>query len=328
MAKALGPREGQKVEDIVVASGVSRSTVFRYFAGKPVRPAAASAIERAVATLSKPLETRAEGRRDILVSLPPSYTGFRGYAEILEGLVQRAREIGAAVVIDSRRAQLSPPGGVILIGKQARDEDAEYEAWKSRLVPCVFVNRIFEDAERSWVSVDCREAGREAVAHLIGQGCKRIAAWSDELSRVSRDKLRGYRDALAAAGLPDSPELVLSPADMGLEEAFDALMGLPDPPDGWFSTDDDIALRVMALAADRGLSVPRDLAVVGMNDISSAPQLVSSLSSVRLPFREMGSAAVDALERLIEHPMETSVRILLAHDLAIRGSSSRKEIGE
>lgn len=323
MIKAMSPREGQKVEDIVIASGVSRSTVFRYFAGTPVRPAAAAAIERAIATLSSSASAGSRERRGILVSLPPDYTSFGGYAEMLEGLLRRARELGAPVIIDSRRSRLEPPDGVILIGKRAADEDAEYGAWRERGVPCVFVNRIFEEADRSWVSVDCREAARGAVAHLIGQGCRRIAAWSDELSRVSRDKLRGYRDALEGAGLAFAPELLVSPEAMGLEEAFDALMGLPEPPDGWFSPDDDIALRVMALAAEREIGVPRDLAVVGMNDISSAPLLVPSLSSVRLPFREMGSAAVDALERLVQHPMEASVRILFAHSLAVRDSSRR-----
>lgn len=317
-------RGGQRIEDIVAASGISRSTVFRYYAGKPVRPAASAAIERAVASLSSPAASRLPGEREILVSLPPSYGSFRGYSEILDGLFARARELGLAVRIESRKPGSFRPAGVAVIGKRIAEEEAEAGFWREAGVPCVFVNRVFEEADRSWVSADCRAAGRDAVAHLIGQGCARIATWIDELSRVSRDKLRGYRDALEEAGLAFDPGLVVDPEASSLEEAFALLMGLDAPPDGWFAPDDEIALRVIALAAARGIAVPRELAVVGMNDSSAAPSLSPALSSVRLPFREMGEATVDALLRLIERPAERSVRILLGHGLAARDSSLRK----
>jgi Transcriptional regulators len=317
-------RGGQRIEDIVAASGVSRSTVFRYYAGKPVRPAASAAIERAVAVLSSPKTAAPEGEREILASLPPSYGSFRGYAEILEGLFDRARELGLAVRIESRKPGSFRPAGVALIGKRIAEEDAEAELWREAGVPCVLVNRLLEESDRSWVSADCRAAGRDAVAHLIDQGSVRIATWIDELSRVSRDKLRGYRDALERAGLSFDPELVVDPAASSLEEAFASLMGLASPPDGWFSPDDEIALRVISLASARGINVPKDLAIVGMNDSSASPSFSPSLSSVRLPFREMGEAAVDALLRLMDHPAEKSVHILLGHSLTTRLSSLRK----
>lgn len=313
-------REGLKAEEIVKASGVSRSTVFRYLGGKAVRPAAATAIERAIEVLSAGEEDSVPGRKEILVSLPPTYTSFRGYAEVLEGLFERARERGAAISIDASRGATRPPQGVVVIGKQIADEDLEIERWGKAGVPCVLVNRILEDEDRSWVAVDCRRAAAEAVRHLIGVGCRRIAAWIDEGSRVSRDKLRGYRDAIEEAGLA---ELSASPAAAGLEETFASLMASADPPDGWFSPDDEIGARVMALAAAGGIAVPEALAVAGMNDLSAAPGLDSALTSVRLPFREMGEAAFDALERLIDRPSERSVRILLSHRLVERASSAR-----
>jgi LacI family transcriptional regulator len=318
-------REGQRVDDIVKASGLSRSTVFRYLAGKSVRPAAAASIERAIAVLGSPQRERGPdpARREILVSLPPSYTSFKGYAEALEGILARARETGAAVWIDSRRSESRPPQGVIIVGKTIAEEDEEAEAWEKAGVPCVLVNRILEDEGRSWVAADCRRAAAEAVSHLLGQGCRRVAAWIDEASRVSRDKLRGYRDALKAASIPLDPELVVAPSAMGLDEAFGRLMALPYRPDGWFSPDDETGLRVMALAAARGIAVPGELAVVGMNDIAGAGGLAPALSSVRLPFREMGEASVDAVNRLIERPCERSVRILLRHSLSLRESSVR-----
>jgi len=321
MAKT--PRDGQKIDHIVQASGVSRSTVFRYLAGKTVRTGAATAIERALSVLKSPGQEEVGGTREFLVSVVPSYTRFRGYAEVLEGVLQRAYEAGVTMRIGSHPGLGPPPQGVIMIGKKLVDEDLESAQWKECGVPCVMVNRIPDEIDRSWVSVDCRAAAQEAVEHLLAQGCRRVAVWNDELSRVSRDKFRGYCDALEAAGLDFDPILAVKPGDATLEEAFSRLMNLSRPPDGWFGLDDETAFQVVSLAATRGVAVPGDLAVVGMNDIVTAPHMVPSLSSVRLPFREMGRGAVDALLSLVEHPRERSVRILLRHELVIRGSSDR-----
>jgi LacI family transcriptional regulator len=313
-----------KIDHIVQASGVSRSTVFRYLAGKAVRPGAAAAIERAQRLLQAAPGTGPAETRDYLVSVVPTYTRFRGYAEVLEGVLQRVHETGGAVRIGGYQARAPLPSGVILVGKNLVDEEAELDEWKQRGVPCVLVNRIPDEAERSWVAVDCRRAAREAVTHLIGQGCRRIAVWIDELSRVSRDKKRGYCDALTEAGLPVDHALVVDPSVQTLDQTLTALLSAENPPDGWFSPDDEIAAQVISFASARGLSVPRDLAVVGMNDIATAAHLVPSLSSVRLPFRTMGGAAVDALDRLIEKPQELSVRILMNHELIVRDSSRRR----
>ena len=319
------PREGQKIDHIVQASGVSRSTVFRYFAGREIRPAAAAAIDRALSVLSSRTDSAPGRSREFLVSIVPTYTRFRGYAEVLEGILERAYESGVSIRIGGHQKAGPPPQGVVMIGKNLIDEDLESAGWKALGVPCVMVNRMPEEADRSWVSVDCREAARQAVRHLLDQGCRRVAVWNDERSRVSRDKQRGYRDALGAAGLGLDPTLILDPAQVTLDQGFAQVMALALPPDGWFSPDDEIAIQVVSLATARGLSVPRDLAVIGMNDISTAAHTVPSLSSVRLPFREMGQGTVEALLRLVEHPRERSVRILLNHELVIRDSSSRGE---
>ena len=315
-----------KIDHIVQASGVSRSTVFRYLAGKPVRPGAAASIARVLDLLQAPSGTGSAHVRDYLVSVVSTYTRFRGYAEVLEGVLQRVQETGGTVRIGGRQSHAPLPSGVILVGKNRQDEDAESLEWQERGVPCVLVNRIPDESERSWVAVDCRRAAREAVAHLIVQGCRRIALWTDEASRVSRDKKRGYQDALEEAGLAD-PGLVFDSVRHTLEEALVGLFDTGNAPDGWFCPDDETAARVLSFAASRGIAVPRDLAVVGMNDIETAAHLVPSLSSVRLPFRDMGGAAVDALRRLIEKPKERSVRILMAHELIVRDSSRKTGLG-
>jgi len=157
---------------------------------------------------------------------------------------------------------------------------------------------------------------------LVSQGCRRVAIWIDEATRVSRDKKRGYLDALEAARLDADSGLIFS-ASVPLEEALVRALTGPEGADAWFAPDDETAIRVLSLAAARGVLVPRDLAVVGMNDTTTAAHVVPALTSVRLPFWDMGQAAVDALVRLIDHSWERSVHILLDHELVVRDSSRR-----
>jgi len=307
--------KGPTIDHIVQASGVSRSTVFRYFAGKQVRPSAAVAIARALELLAPP---SSPPDREILLSIVPTYTRFRGYGEVLEGVLEGARDRGIAVRLDA--GALGRPQGVVIVGKGPEDEDAESAHWAAQGVPCVLVNRIVDEPQRSWVAVDCRRAARQAVEHLLAQGCRRVALWSDGDTRVSRDKRLGYLDALEAG--PGADPGLLFDASVPLEAAFDRAFDRAPGPDGWFAPDDETAIRVLSLAAARGLVVPRDLAVVGMNDITTAAHVVPPLTSVRLPFRAMGLAAVEVLETLAR-PRQRSVRILLDHELVVRESSRR-----
>lgn len=313
--------KGPSIDHIVQASGVSRSTVFRYFAGKQVRPAAAVAIARAQELLAVP---KAPEGREILLSIVPTYARFRGYGLVLEGVLDRARDLGMSVRLGDGgppQGPTPPPQGVVIVGKGPGEEDAESALWAALGVPSVLVNRIVE-TPRSWVAVDCRRAARQAVEHLVAQGCRRVATWIDEATRVSCDKKQGYLDALESSGLRADPRLVFGPPE-SLEEAFDRALREPGGVDGWFAPDDESAIQVLSLAAARGLVVPRDLAVVGMNDITTAAHVVPALTSVRLPFWDMGQAAVDALVRLIDHSWERSVHILLDHELVVRDSSRR-----
>ncbi len=305
------------IHELVRASGYSRSTVCRFLAGKTIRPAARAAILEAAAETGYPLGTTPRTDAAILASLPPAFEGFRGYADAVEGIMRRAGELGLPVLFDEAHAA-DRRLAVIVLGKGMEEEDTERRERAVAGTPCVLVNRLLDDAEASWVSVDFRSAAAAAVERLCAAGCVRLACWADaENRRVEMHKLDGFRSAAAAAGVK---ALALSPSDGTLEDAAIAVLGSGGRPDGWLAPSDEVAMRVIRIAGALGLRVPEDLSVIGMNDVEGAAYFSPSITSVHVPFRACGSAAVDCALRLLDQPIERSVKIVMQHRIVERES--------
>jgi DNA-binding LacI/PurR family transcriptional regulator len=143
----------------------------------------------------------------------------------------------------------------------------------------------------------------------LSLGHKRIGFLSGALATVSRrQRLAGYREALQDAGVPLDEELVLAEppgdgfgdvdsADLGRLEMM-ALLGRAKPPTAVVTINDMYAIGACAAAREQGLSVPRDLSVVGFDDIMLASLYNPPLTTVRQPIDEMTRHVVDAIQRL------------------------------
>jgi LacI family transcriptional regulator len=308
------------VDELVRASGYSRSTVFRCLAGKPVRPAAREAIAAAAREIGfgAAVGVRREDTA-LLVSVPAGFEGFRGFADAVEGIIRRAGELGQPLFFDEGRTA-GKRLAAILLGKDKAEEDAEFERRRRLGQRVVFVNRMIDDPDASWVSADFGAAAAEACGRLEAAGCRRIAFWSEaRRRRVDEAKLRGILSFARREGRR-SEALVLAAEDGEIEEAARRALSGPDRPDGWCAVSDEVAMRVIRAAAALGLAVPGDLSVIGMNDVEGAAYFSPPLTSVRIPFRECGAAAVDLALRLFDNPAERSARILMRHRLVERES--------
>jgi LacI family transcriptional regulator len=138
----------------------------------------------------------------------------------------------------------------------------------------------------------------EAANHLADLGHSRIGlVRGPDLFRSSAVRGRGFVDALAARGIPLDPDLDFKGAytfESGVE-AGHALLSLAKPPSAIFALNDDMAIGVMQAARERGLELPRDLSVVGFDDLPMAARVWPNLTSVRLPIRDMGRMAAEKL---------------------------------
>jgi len=195
-------------------------------------------------------------------------------------------------------------------------------------VPCAGIDTAFTGPRTVRVSSDNAAGAEAAVDHLYALGHRRIATITGPLHLPpAAERLTGYRRACARLGL-DVPEGYVAKGDFFLasgQAAGRRLLRAAQPPTAIFAAGDQMAIGAMHAAADAGLSVPRDLAVVGFDDIDAAALVRPALTTVAQDQRALGEAAVAALRTLLDagEPAATAAAEpwIVSTRLLIRGSS-------
>jgi DNA-binding LacI/PurR family transcriptional regulator len=175
------------------------------------------------------------------------------------------------------------------------------------------------------VTSDNLAGGRRAAQHLIDTGHRRIAhimGWQG--SSTGRDRARGFRAALDAAGLqPFAMIDGMYSRDMAAEAARELFAG-PERPDAIFVGNDHMAFAVMdTLRFELGLSVPADVSVISYDDVPLAAWAAYNLTTIRQPVRRMVEATVDILLNQLEGETKPA-RIHIDGPLIERGSVRRR----
>jgi LacI family transcriptional regulator len=190
-------------------------------------------------------------------------------------------------------------------------------------IPFVLVGR-HPGAEVSFVDVDSRGAAREAVAHLLGHGYRRIAMICGQPHLIaSIDRHAGYVTALQEAAVPPEPSRVVF-ADFTQRGGHRAMQRLLADrgalPEAVFAASDALAFGAMAAIREAGLRVPEDIAVVGFDGLEEGNRSDPPLSTVCQPAIELGREAVRMLLTLIADPAQTPIQRYLPTHLIVRRS--------
>ncbi|MET0425294.1 MAG: GGDEF domain-containing protein [Actinoplanes sp.] len=163
-----------------------------------------------------------------------------------------------------------------------------------------------ELADCSLVLADNRSGVREAVSHLIEvHGHERIAFAGNLAHFDLRERHEGYREAMLAHGLEPRPELLFDTADnheSGGETVADTLIRADMPATAMVLGTDRNAIGMIQRFAAAGYELPRELAVVGFDDIADAQYLRPSLSTVRQPLDRVGAVVHELLAELAGDP--------------------------
>ena len=262
------------------------------------------------------------------------------FAELTGFVVQAAEEHGWTVLVDQTdglrdREVLVASGirnhlidGLILSPVAIGTEDLVRRGPED--IPLVLLGEKISTGPVDHVAIDNVAAARAATEHLLAQGRTRIAAIGGQPgapSGVAHLRRRGWEDALLAAGRPTDDGWVAEVPTFRREhgaEAMAALLDRDDPPDAVFCFNDTLALGALRMLADRGLRVPEDVAVIGLDDIQDGRFSVPTLSTIGPDKEYIARTAVRMLaERLGDGGGALAPRDVRAgFDLVVRGSTA------
>jgi LacI family transcriptional regulator len=177
-----------------------------------------------------------------------------------------------------------------------------------------------------YVDANVEHGAEVAVKHLINQGHTRIALITNAPFRyaTARQRRNGYYLALNSSNI-SVDEALIKEGDYTPSSGYEAMNTIldgPDRPSAVFVASDVVAIGAIQAVKQRGLLIPRDMAIIGFDDIPMAAYFDPPLTTVRLPAYGLGWASGERLIRLILGEEIDSQGVLLGTELVIRQSTT------
>jgi DNA-binding LacI/PurR family transcriptional regulator len=340
----MGAPVKARLKDVAALAGVSVKTVSNVVNGYPhVSPEMRRRVQAALDQLGyRPnLSARSlrRGRSGIIaLALPHLQEPY--FAELAGAVISSAEARGCTVLVDQTdgvrsREQLALSGirphlidGLLLSPLAVSTADL---LERRDSTPLVLLGERISDSPFDHVTMDNVAAARAATEHLLGLGRRRVAAvgaQDEDAGHTARLRLRGYTDALTAAGTPVRPELVASVVSFHRSDgaaAMEHLLGLPEPPDAVFAFNDLLALGAMRTLHRLGVRIPEDVAVVGVDDVEESRFSTPGLSTVSPDKQHIAELALEALLRRVEGDVSEPAELRARWSLQVRGSTGGRD---
>ena len=340
------------IREVAARAGVSMATVSRVMTGsQPVSPDRRERVLRAIDDLDYVVNTHARslsGSATETVAIVLEDITGPSFAAMAHGVEQEAAARGRLSLVcathgdpeqelrmvDLMRRQHAK--AVILVG--GADDLDEYrsrmvrfarslDAVGSRLVLCGRPPLDEADVPATVVDYDNENGAFAAVSHLLAAGHRRILALPGaEGFTTGEGRLSGYRRALEAHGVAYDPKLVIRTdytRGAGEQAARELLSAAHRDVTAVFVGSDQVVFGLMDVLRDAGKEIPRDISIVGYDDVPQAKAVFPKLTTVHVPYEQMGRTAVRlALERQERGANSRSVEehVVLGTHLEVRDS--------
>ncbi len=330
----LSEASSPTLRDVAREAGVSSMTVSRVVNGAPrVGSTTAQRVQAAIAKLGYRPDYAARAlkggpSRTIALMIADFSNPF--YSECAQAVEEAARARGYALLlcatderadVERERMELLVPrriDGLLLVPASAVARGPR-EPLRVPF-PVVALDRPLPGLATDAVLARNRAGAEAATRHLIDHGHRRIAfLGAGRHLYTTRTRAGGYRSAMHAAGL--DPRVVTGvPSPPEAKRAALALLAEPEPPTAFFAMNNLIVVGVLDALAERGRSVPRDVALVGFDDFALASLLRPRLTLVRHSAANLGRDAAALLFDRIDTPDLPPRRVILPAELIVRES--------
>jgi LacI family transcriptional regulator len=324
------------IADVARRAGVSSSTVSRHMMGQAVK--SREAIEEAIAALGyrpSPIAQSLRSGRTLTIAMviPDISNPFFGSAVKGAEAIARTRDYSLALyntdeseAIESRILERlhGRVDGVIMA--PSVESDSAPLRLREHGVPVVFIDReIAGPTLFDTVLVDNQGGTAQAVNHLLDLGHRRLGIIRGPVaSTPARLRYESFRDTLAARGL-DPGEATSEDGDFREEGGYQAMLRLlsrGQPPTGVFVSNNEMTVGAVRALRELGVSMPRELSLVGFDDHVVAALMTPALTVVNRPSEEQGAIAMRLLlHRLSGTAEDPARRIVLDTNLVVRAST-------
>ncbi len=336
-------RKTPTIQDVARFANVSTATVSRALSNpgrvsEGTRARVSEAIRATGYTLNQAARSlRQRSSRTILVALPDIRNTF--FSTILDAIEREATHRGYGMLVANLFLAQEPAqrlqdymlsnraDGLLLLDGSLDVAMLQSLVAAPHSVPLVVACEEIPNSGFHMVLTDNLQASERATRHLIDLGHKRIGhLLGPERNIVARERLAGFTRAITQAGLPLRPSWQWR-GNFEMESGFAAasqFMSLEERPTAVFAANDESAIGFLSGLRQHGVECPRDISLVGFDDLAVAAHYAPPLTTMRQPRELLGRMAAEALIDILEdvEQQRGRLRIVLNSDLIVRESTA------
>lgn len=332
------------IQDVARHANVSTATVSRALShpervSEATRARVSEAVRVTGYTLNQAARSlRQRAARTILVALPDIGNPF--FSSILDAIEREAARRGYGILVANlyfghetvwRLQDLllsNRADGLLLLDGSVNPEHLRMLTRAPFSVPLVVACEDIPNLGFHTVLTDNAVSAERATRHLIELGHRRIGhIMGPEHNMVARDRLAGFTQALQRAGLEVNANWLFR-GNFEIESGFAAaarFLALAERPTALFAANDESAIGFLSGLRQHGLVCPRDISVVGFDDLEVAPHYWPPLTTIRQPRETLGRMAAETLIDLVEgqRVAPEPLKIVLSSELVVRASTGK-----
>jgi len=342
--------EAVTIKDIAKALGLSTSTVSRALRDSyEISPETKKLVLEYAEKIKyhpNPIALSLKERRSRSIGVIVSEIANSFFSQAIDGIESIAYKNGYNVIISQSRESFerevinlhyltsrSIDGLIVSVASETKDFSNFKELYE-RGMPLVFFDRVVNEINTHKVTVDNYQGAYDATDYLIGNGYRQIAAIANsEILSITKDRLAGYKAALADHGIPGQESFIKYCEHGGLnlsevEQVITELMNEQPIPDAILALGDKLTTGSLRILKAKKLQVPGDIGLIGFSNSDTTELIEPPLSIIKQPAFEMGEIATDLLIQLIEskRPVTEFETKKLAPQLIIRESAKNELI--